>query len=84
MSVATSLTGVDAYRIRRYEAAGLVKPARTSGGQRLFSDRDVRRICEVARLEGEGVNLKGILVILRMREGLVEADGDVRNPGPER
>ena len=80
MSVAASLTGVDAYRIRRYEAAGLVKPMRTSGGQRLFSERDVRRIREVARLAAEGVNLKGIELILRMREGVAEVDGDVKKP----
>ena len=67
MSVAVSMTGVDAYRIRKYEGAGLVRPTRTEGGQRLFSDRDIRRIREVARLEGEGVNLKGIAVILNMR-----------------
>ncbi len=66
MSVAVSMTGVDAYRIRRYEAAGLVKPARTEGGQRLFSNCDIERIREVAKLECEGVNLKGIGVILRM------------------
>lgn len=80
MSVAVSLTGVDAYRIRRYEAAGLVRPVRTAGGQRLFSDREIRRIREVARLEGEGVNLKGILVILRMRNGATESHGAVKNP----
>lgn len=67
MSVAVTMTGVDAHRIRKYEDAGLVTPSRTSGGQRLFSDRDVARIREVARLEHEGVNLKGIEVILQMR-----------------
>jgi MerR family transcriptional regulator, heat shock protein HspR len=67
MSVAMSMTGVDAYRIRKYEVAGLVRPVRTAGGQRLFSDRDISRIREVAKLEEEGVNLKGIAVILGMR-----------------
>lgn len=69
MSVAVSLTGVDAYRIRRYEAAGLLSPMRTKGGKRLFSDRDITRIREVKRLEGEGINLKGIEVIFSMSEG---------------
>jgi len=67
MSVAVTMTGVDAHRIRKYEDAGLVTPSRTSGGQRLFSNLDIARIREVARLEHEGVNLKGIEVILRMR-----------------
>jgi MerR family transcriptional regulator, heat shock protein HspR len=69
MSVAVAVTGVDAYRIRRYERAGLLSPARTEGGQRLFSDKDIHRIREVSRLEAEGVNLKGIEVILRLRGG---------------
>ena len=79
MSVAVSLTGVDAYRIRRYEAVGLVRPARTEGGRRLFSDSDVARIREVTRLEGEGVNLRGIQVILRMKGGAQVEGGGERN-----
>jgi len=67
MSVAVSMTGVDAHRIRKYEVAGLVMPARAEGGQRLFSDLDISRIREVAKLEDEGVNLNGIAVILGMR-----------------
>ncbi len=78
MSVAVAMTGVDAYRIRRYEATALVRPARTGGGQRLFSDRDIRRIREVAKLESEGVNLKGIAVILQMKD---EVEGR-RDDGP--
>jgi MerR family transcriptional regulator/heat shock protein HspR len=79
MSVAVSLTGVDAYRIRRYEAVGLVRPGRTEGGRRLFSDREVARIREVARLEAEGVNLRGIEVILRMKGGAQAEGGNERN-----
>jgi len=76
ISVAVSLTGVDAYRIRRYEALGLVRLARTEGGRRLFSDSDVARIREVTRLEGEGVNLRGIQVILRMKGGVQMEGGE--------
>ena len=65
ISVAQSMTGVDAYRIRRYEAAGLLRPARTEGGRRLFSDREIHRIREIAKLENGGVNLKDIEVLLR-------------------
>ena len=68
MSVAVAMTGVDAHRIRKYEAAGLVTPARTAGGQRLFSDRDVSRIRESAGLEAEGINLKGSEVIIHMKK----------------
>ena len=68
MSVAVALTGIDAYRIRRYEVAGLVMPQRTDGGERLFSESDIARIRHVVALEGEGVNLRGIVVILRMKD----------------
>ena len=67
MSVAVRLSGVGAARIRRYESAGLVAPRRTAGGQRLFSDDDVDVIQKIARLESEGVNLRGIEVILNMK-----------------
>lgn len=67
MSVAVRLSGVGAARIRRYEAAGLVAPGRTGGGRRLFSDMDIAVIRDIAALENEGVNLKGIKVILAMR-----------------
>jgi len=58
MSVAVSMTGISAYRIRRYEAEGLITPARTAGNQRLFSDGDVARIRELARLQRTGMDLK--------------------------
>ena len=69
MSIAEAMSGVDAHRMRRYEAAGVLRPGRTEGGRRLFSDADIATIREVARLEGEGINLKGIRVILEMRRG---------------
>ncbi|MBN1856754.1 MAG: MerR family transcriptional regulator [Dehalococcoidia bacterium] len=67
MSVAVGMTGVEAYRIRRYEEAGLLRPARSSGGRRLLSDEDICLVRDAAKLESEGVNLTGIKVILRMR-----------------
>lgn len=69
MAVTVTLTEVQAHRIRRYEQFGLVKPRRTGGRQRLFSDMQVALIREISRLEGRGVNLEGVRVILAMREG---------------
>ena len=68
MLVAVAITGVATYRIRRYEAAGLLTPTRTEGGQRRFSDVDVAIVKEAARLEKEGINMKGITKILEMRQ----------------
>jgi MerR family glutamine synthetase transcriptional repressor len=69
MAVTVTLTEVQAHRIRRYEQFGLVKPCRTEGRQRLFSDMQVALIREISQLEGRGVNLEGVRVILAMREG---------------
>ena len=69
MSVAVMLTGVEAHRIRRFEQAELIEPARTEAGQRLFSDRDIELIKEIAKLEDEGINLQGVKAILEMRRG---------------
>jgi DNA-binding transcriptional MerR regulator len=69
MAVAVSLTGVEAHRIRRYEEAGLLKPVRTKGGQRLYSDNEIKLIKDIAELEKEGINLHGISAILAMRRG---------------
>jgi len=69
MSVTVRLTTVRAYRIRRFEQFGLLKPARTEAGQRLYSDMDIELIREIVMLGKEGINLRGIKVILAMRRG---------------
>lgn len=72
IGVVAKLTGVPDHRLRRYEEAGLLKPARTSAGQRLYSDADLEIIREIVPLEEEGINLKGIRAILALRRGQTE------------
>lgn len=69
MSVAVMLTGVEAYRIRRFEKAGLLKPDRSRAGQRRYSDTEIELIKGIAALEQEGINLQGVNAILAMRRG---------------
>jgi len=69
MAVTVKLTQVEAHRIRRYEQTGILKPLRTEGQQRLFSNIEIELITEIARLESKGINLEGIKAILAMREG---------------
>ena len=69
MANAVRLTGVEAYRIRRYEEGDLLTPERTEGHQRLFSDDDIELIIEASKLEDEGINVEGIKAILAMRKG---------------
>ncbi len=69
MSVAVMLTNVEAYRIRRFEKAGLLKPHRSEAGQRRYSDTEIGLIKSIATLEGEGINLQGVKAIMAMRKG---------------
>ncbi len=69
MSVAVMLTGVEAYRIRRFEQAGLLEPGRTKARQRRYSDPEITLINNIAILEDEGINLRGVKAILAMRTG---------------
>lgn len=60
------LTGVDARRIRAWESQyGLLRPARTRGGHRLFSQRDLDLIRRIKRLiDEEGLRLQGVRLLL--------------------
>ena len=60
------MTGLGAHTLRGYERAGLLQPARTAGGIRLYSPRDVTIVRRAAALAAEGINLAGIRRILRL------------------
>ncbi len=67
--IAAQLVGVHQQTLRAYEREGLVFPARSPGRQRLYSQADIDRLCEIRRLiEDLGVNLPGADIILRQRE----------------
>ncbi|HEY3248921.1 MAG TPA: MerR family transcriptional regulator [bacterium] len=68
------LAGVDARRIRAWESQyGLLRPARTRGGHRLFSQRDVDRIRRIRQLiDEEGLRLQGVRLLLEAESA---ADG---------
>ena len=57
-----SLSGVDARRLRSWEVEyQLLRPARTKGGHRLYSTRDLRLVQNIRRLvEEEGMSLQGV------------------------
>jgi MerR family transcriptional regulator/heat shock protein HspR len=69
ISVVARLTNLHPQTLRHYERLGLIKPARSSGNQRLYSEDDVERLRQITRLtEAAGVNLAGVEIILQMRE----------------
>jgi len=71
ISVAAELVGMHPQTLRLYESKGLVQPARTPGGTRLYSDADVERLRLVQRLTTElGLNLAGVEHVLRLEDEL--------------
>jgi MerR family transcriptional regulator/heat shock protein HspR len=71
ISVAADLVGMHPQTLRMYEARGLVRPGRTPGGTRLYSDADVERLRLIQRLTTElGLNLAGVEHVLRLQDEL--------------
>jgi DNA-binding transcriptional MerR regulator len=71
MAVASRLTGMHPQTLRKYERAGLIRPARQSGNHRLYSEADVRRLRRIRYLvEVRGVNIAGLELTLRMADRL--------------
>jgi MerR family transcriptional regulator/heat shock protein HspR len=71
ISVAADLVGMHPQTLRMYEAKGLVRPGRTPGGTRLYSDSDIERLRLINRLTTElGLNLAGVEQVLRMQDEL--------------
>jgi MerR family transcriptional regulator/heat shock protein HspR len=69
ISIAAQLVGMHPQTLRIYEAKGLVRPRRTPGNTRLYSERDLERLRLIQRLTGElGLNLAGVEVALRMQD----------------
>lgn len=71
ISVAAELSGLHPQTLRAYEREGLLTPARTQGGTRRYSQRDVERLQFIRTLtQDEGLNLAGVRVVLDLGEKL--------------
>ena len=78
ISVAAELVGMHPQTLRMYEAKGLVRPHRTPGGTRLYSEADVERLRIVQRLTTElGLNLAGVELVLRLEDELRKAHAQI-------
>jgi len=78
ISVVADMFDVHPQTLRTYEREGLVRPARSQGNTRLYSDEDVARIELILRLTKElGVNLAGVEVVLNMRERMERMQREV-------
>ncbi len=71
ISVAAELVGMHPQTLRIYEAKGLVRPKRTAGNTRLYSEADLERLRVIQRLTTElGLNLAGVEHVLRLEDEL--------------
>jgi MerR family transcriptional regulator/heat shock protein HspR len=74
ISVAAELVGMHPQTLRIYENKGLVRPKRTPGGTRLYSEWDLERLRVIQRLTTElGLNLAGVELVLRLEDELRKA-----------
>ena len=78
ISVAAELAGMHPQTLRTYESKGLVRPKRTPGGTRLYSEADVERLRIIQRLTTElGLNLAGVELVLRLEDELRRAHAQI-------
>ena len=70
ISVAAELAGLHPQTLRIYENKGLVRPKRTPGNTRLYSERDLERLRRIQSLTESGLNLAGVEHVLRLEDEL--------------
>jgi MerR family transcriptional regulator, heat shock protein HspR len=73
ISAVAEMYGIHPQTLRLYEREGLLKPSRTEGNTRLYTDEDLGRLEFILSLARDlGVNISGIAIILNMRERMEE------------
>jgi MerR family transcriptional regulator, heat shock protein HspR len=77
ISVAAELAGVHPQTLRIYERKGLLEPARTSGGNRRYSNADLQRLRRIHQLMEEGMNIAGVTRILALEERVAALQDEV-------
>jgi MerR family transcriptional regulator, heat shock protein HspR len=73
ISAVAEMYGIHPQTLRLYEREGLLKPSRTEGNTRLYTDEDLERLEFILSLARDlGVNISGIAIIIQMRERMDE------------
>lgn len=67
ISVAAELSGMHPQTLRIYERKELIKPKRSAGNTRLYSDEDIEQLRLIQQLTAEGINLAGVIRILELQ-----------------
>ncbi|HWX23975.1 MAG TPA: helix-turn-helix transcriptional regulator, partial [Vicinamibacteria bacterium] len=78
ISVVAKTYGIHPQTLRLYEREGLLKPSRTDGNTRLYSDDDLKQLEVILNLTRDlGVNLAGIEIILNMRSKIEQMQSEM-------
>ena len=77
ISVAAELAGVHPQTLRIYERRGLLQPARTTGGNRRYSNADIQRLLRISELAEAGMNLEGIRQVLELEAHVAQLQAEV-------
>jgi MerR family transcriptional regulator/heat shock protein HspR len=79
ISVAARIVGIETHSLRYYETIGLVRPYRSKGNIRYYSEADIERLRHVKTLMGDlGINLAGVEVVIRMAEKMAEMQHQIQ------
>jgi MerR family transcriptional regulator/heat shock protein HspR len=78
ISIVSQMYDLHPQTLRLYEREGLLKPSRSQGNTRLYSDEDLRQLELILNLIRDlGVNLAGVEVILNMRQKIQQMETEV-------
>jgi MerR family transcriptional regulator/heat shock protein HspR len=79
ISAVAEMYGIHPQTLRLYEREGLLKPSRTEGNTRLYTDEDLERLEFILSLARDlGVNIAGMAIILQMRERMEEMQRQIQ------
>jgi len=80
ISAVAEMYGIHPQKLRLYEREGILKPSRTEGNTRLYTDEDLQRLEFILNLARDlGVNISGIAIILQMRERMEEMQRQIQD-----
>ena len=77
ISVAADRADLPIQNLRVSERRGLLEPARTSGGTRLYSEADIVLLRRIGQLLGEGLNLAGVRRVLELETEIARLRADL-------
>jgi len=84
ISIAARMLDMQTHTLRYYEKVGVIRPSRSRGNVRLYSDRDIAILQRVKSLVDDmGVNLPGVEVILRIMERMNDMQNELEQAREE-